>query len=117
MSFKLMNAITSDTIGGEETLSSFETHETLDTPTNGDWILIPTGVQSVAVTLDATSGSGKIQVSSDSLYDITNDTATKVKDWDAGLLTGTLDNDVFFPCTAIRQVNISGTTSIGVRAQ
>lgn len=117
MSYIQMNPLTSDSIGGEEALSSFEAHETLNATGNGQWILIPTGVQSVAITLDATLGSGKIQVSSDSLIDIKNNIASKVIDWDAGIVTNALSNDVFFPCTAIRQVNISGTTSIGVRAQ
>ena len=110
-----MNSINSDSIGGEETRSSFESHETLVATGNGQWIRIPTGVQSVAITLDATLGIGKIQVSSDSLIDIKNDIASKVMDWDAGIVTNAYSNDVFFPCTAIREVNISGTTSIGVR--
>lgn len=82
-----MNPLTSDSIGGEETRSSFEAHETLVATGNGQWIIIPTGVQSVAVTLDATLGSGKIQVSSDSLIDIKNNIASKVMDWDAGMVT------------------------------
>ena len=109
-----MNSINSDSIGGEETRSSFEAHETLVATGNGQWILIPTGVQSVAITLDATLGIGKIQVSSDSLIDIKNDIASKVMDWDAGIVTNAYSNDVFTRITNFYKKMIDIDTRLNI---
>ena len=100
--------------GGVMTFA-FEFQESIATPSDGDWILIPDDIRSVAVALNVTTGTGKIQTTVDSVAKVQAGTATPI-DWDDGVVA--VDTaDVFAPVTAVRQVNASGTTEIQVRAQ
>lgn len=95
----------------------YEEIETLSTPGTGDVFLLPDGsgkIDGLLVNLIISSGSGKVQYSLSTREKIIADNAVW-KDWDSGVITATTD-DVFYPVSAIRQVNISGITTIEVRA-
>lgn len=88
----------------------------LSSPGNGVSVLVPTQVQSISVALIlGGSSSGKVQSTLSPIEDVINDTAIWL-DWSAGIVSFTTA-DVAKPVTAIRQVNISGTTQILMRAQ
>lgn len=83
---------------------------TLSAPGNSDSILTPRGVQSVLVTLSTSGGEGKVQYTMSSVAEVKADTANWI-DWDAGSVTSDTD-DVLYPVTAIRMVNVSGSTTM-----
>jgi hypothetical protein len=83
---------------------------------NGGSVLIPTQVQNIAVALVVGgSSTGKVQTTVSPLADVESDNAVWL-DWDAGVVS-TNTADVAKPVTAIRQVNVSGTTQLLMRAQ
>lgn len=87
------------------------------TPSNGGSVLVPTQIRTISVQLIVGgSSSGKLQITLSSLQDVIDDNAVKWDDWDAGIITS-ITSDVTQPVTAIRQVNISGTTQLLMRAQ
>jgi hypothetical protein len=95
---------------------AFEYDETLDAPGNGKYILIPANIKGVSVTLGLDAAStGKVQASTSTIYDIKDDNAIWV-DWDYGIVSST-SQDYMLPATAIRQVNLSGSTKLELRAQ
>ena len=94
---------------------AWEYKDELTAPANGDSVIIPTTVKSVAVTLEVSAGTGKVQATTSLLSEVENDTAVWV-DWDAGEVAVTTQDGVA-PVTAIRQVNATGTTRFIVRAQ
>ena len=102
-------------INDEQDQKSWYYQETLTSPGNGKWILKPNGTDGIGVTLVISSGVGKVQATTDSIDNIIADTATAV-DWDLGTVSGT-NQDSCVQLTAVRQVNISGTTIIKVVAQ
>jgi len=102
-------------INDEKDEKSWYHEETLSSPGNGRWVLKPNGTDGMGCTLLISSGSGKLQATTDSLDSIYADTATAV-DWDLGMVSGT-SQDVAIQITAVRQVNESGTTTLKVVAQ
>jgi hypothetical protein len=94
---------------------AWEVFEQLDAPGNGMWHLVPSGCQSIQIMLFPIEGSGKIQITMDRVNNVKNGIACFV-DWDNGIVDSTTTEAVM-PVTAIRQVNVSGTTKLTMRAQ
>lgn len=92
--------------------------ETLTSPGNGEWIIIPVSVdgrREAAVTLSGTSTwSGRVEGTNSPMSQVEDDTAIPVI-WPDGVVSQTT-NRILFTFTAIRQVNITGTTTIEVNA-
>ena len=92
--------------------------EVLDSPGNGEWILIPynrNGQREAAVTLSGTaSWSGRVEGTNSPVSDVRDDTAVAVA-WPDGTVNAAT-NRILFTFTAIRQVNITGTTRLEVNA-
>ncbi len=93
----------------------WEYEDILKSPGSGDWILIPSHIQSVSYTFKVTGGSGKIQFTTDKIDVVKNGTPEPI-DSDDGIVT-TIATDVIFPVTAIRIVNIEGICKLTVRVQ
>lgn len=100
---------------GERDTFAWEFEEILNSPGDGDWIMVPNDVGAIAVTLSPTAGSGKIQTTTDKIDVVKNGSPVAI-DWDDGVVAIST-HDVFFPITAFRMVNVTGTTKITVRAQ
>jgi len=84
--------------------------DALAAPGDGDAVLIPPGSLDVQVTLIPTAGSGKIQATYDPYADVLADPdAVNWVDWDAGVVAAITQDSVKGP-SAIRQVNVSGST-------
>lgn len=113
MSTVTMNEIR-DSINSEKLELGWEYEETLSSPGNGVWIKNPNGILGSAVTLEISGGSGKVQATTSLMSKVDADLAVGV-DWAQGVVTGTIQ-DYVIPVTAIRQVNVSGTTKITVRS-
>ena len=96
--------------------NAFELEQVLDQAENGDWIIVPDGVQSVSVTLIPSSATAKVQTTTDNVDTVKNGSPDAV-DWDYGSVT-VLTSDVFWPVTALRLVQEStGSSKLKVRAQ
>lgn len=106
MASKLMSFFTF----GKRTGGVKEFDETLSSPGNTDWIFIPRGVDSVPVALNPTAGEGRIEYTLSNVETVKSGSPV-VKAWDSGNVT-TYTDDTLFPITAIRMVNISGTTQM-----
>lgn len=102
-------------INDEADQKSWYYEETLASPGNGKWILKPNGTDGMGVTLVISSGVGKVQATTDSIDNIIAGTETAV-DWDLGTVSGTTQ-DSCIQLTAVRQVNISGTTTLKAVSQ
>ena len=102
-------------VNDEKSEKAWFHEEELSSPGNGAWILKPNGTSGMGVTLSISSGSGKVQATTDSIDKVINDTAEGV-DWDLGTVSGTVQ-DTAIQLTAVRQVNISGTTTIKAVSQ
>lgn len=102
-------------VQGESHKHAWEFKEILSSSGNGEWVLIPAGVEGVSETLKIAAGEGKIQRTTSPIADIENSIEVAI-DWDKGSIVAT-DTDVSYPSTAIRQVNVSGTTTLLLRAQ
>lgn len=96
---------------------AFEYDETLATGKTSNPIIIPDNIKSISVVLDIDTASGKVQYTLNKLADVISDTDVVWQDWDNGTISTTAD-DVFYPVTAIRFTNASGTaTRLMLRAQ
>jgi len=95
---------------------SWDYKDTLSSSGNGNAVIIPPGVDSVQVALMPTAGSGKIQATLDKYEDVIDDPdAVDWVDWPSGVIAiGTQDS--VNPPTAVRQVNVTGTTKMNVVA-
>lgn len=82
---------------------------------NGVSVLVPNNIKSIQTTLIISAGSGKIQTTTSSVAKVIAGTATWF-DWIKGVIAAT-DQDSCKPVAAIRQVNISGTTTMQLRTQ
>lgn len=83
---------------------------------NGPSVIIPTQIRTVSVRLLVSgSSSGNVQYSLSTLAEVLADTAIW-QEWDSGVVTAHT-TDTANPVTAIRQVNVSGTTQLELRAQ
>lgn len=85
-------------------------------PSNGNPVLIPDNVKVVSTTLEVNTGEGKLQATTNKVANVESDTDVVWVDWDAGSVTVTTQ-DACSPVTAIRMVNVSGTTRLMMRAQ
>lgn len=93
----------------------WEYEETLTSPGGGASIIIPVDVKTIVVTLQANSGSGFVETSTNLLADVISDTDVVWAIWDNGLVSTTIQ-DTASAVTAIRQFNATGTTRMMVRA-
>lgn len=82
---------------------------TLSAPADGDSVLVPTGIVNVNAAIFIATGEGKIQFTFDTKAKVEADTANWF-DWDAGNVTAPTTSSFFQDMTAIRGVNVSGTT-------
>jgi len=104
-----------DSLNSEKDEKQFFYTEELTSPGNTDWILKPNGTDGMGVTLEISSGSGKVQATTSSVDDCIANTAVAV-DWDLGTVSGTVQ-DSCIQVTAIRAVNESGTIKLHAVAQ
>ena len=94
----------------------YEYEDTLAGGGNGDWILIPVDVRSVAVTCSAVGTTAKVQTTTDLVASVEADTAVGV-DWDDGAISSATSGSCV-PPTAIRLVQTgAGSSKLTVRAQ
>jgi len=102
-----------DTINSENIEKSWYYKETKSSPGNGQWILKPNGTIAMGLML-AVTGSGKVQATNSSIDEI--EAGTEIAfDWPQGIVIINTVDEVT-QVTAIRQVNISGTTILLVTA-
>lgn len=101
--------------GGLEDVFAYEYNGTLTAAGNGEWVLIPNAIGSITIILEVTAGSGYVEVTNDTVYEVKQNTAVGLG-WDDGTVTQTTQS-VVLPVTAIRQVNVTGTTTLKLRAQ
>jgi hypothetical protein len=87
-----------------------EFDETLAAPGNSDWILVPKGKSTVSVALNPTAGSGYVEYTLSNVATVKTGSPVAVI-WDAETVT-TYTDDVLFKVTAMRLVNVSGTTQM-----
>ena len=117
MSEVYMTRVTIDRYDKRIDAQGFEYEETLSSAVNGAAVIIPDSVKNISVTLVITGGgSGKMQSTTNKLADVISDTGVVWVDWDAGVIAATAQ-DAMLPATAIRMVNVSGTTRVLIRAQ
>jgi len=85
---------------------AWEIEINLNAPGNSDWIIIPEKVQNISATVSfQDGGTGKIQTSTDTVYEIENDNFIAV-DWPWSEISTTLQKTCK-PPTAIRAVQIN----------
>lgn len=113
MSISLM-VKTRASIEDELSQYSWQFSELLSTPGNGSSILIPNGAVGVGIMLYIQSGSGKLQTTTDTIESVYDGSAIWV-DSPVGVVDATFQ-DYAKGITAIRQVNVSGTTRLLLRA-
>lgn len=99
----------------EKATNAWEYKETLSVAGNGVSVLLPPDLDDVTVTLEVSAGSGKVQATTSTVADVKSDVAVWV-DWTAGTVTQTTQ-DYCKPPTALRMVNVSGVTTLHLRAQ
>ena len=102
-------------VDDEKSEKAWYYEQTKSTPGNGAWILKPNGTLGMGVTFVPTLGSGSVEATTDSIDKCNAGTAVGVA-WDFGTVSGTTQ-DSAVQLTAVRQVNISGSTVIKVVAQ
>jgi hypothetical protein len=84
------------------------------TDTAGDWILIPK-CQKIIATIDATSGSSKLQVTNDIDNVNAAGTVAGIIDWDEGVISSAIAGVEIAPVMAVRQVISAGTATLYLR--
>jgi len=88
---------------------------TLSSPANGDSVLIPVTAEKIIATLYVSpGGNGKIQTTTNKIADVKTDTNVVWVDWDSGSVDSTVQ-DSTLSVTAIRQINVAGTTRMMLR--
>ena len=95
---------------------SYYFKEKLLSASNGEWVLIPNGVEMISIILAAPAGGGKIQVTNDYAAVAASTTPEDLLDWDNGAISNTTESSRVSPVYAIRQVNTSGTTTMTIFA-
>jgi hypothetical protein len=102
-------------IRGEQYEFSWEAKIELSSVGNSSWHAIPKGIKSVAFTISPNpTGSGKVQITTDTIVDIENDIALAV-DWPSGTVSEVVQ-DACVAVTAFRLVNVSGDMKLTARA-
>ena len=96
---------------------AFEINITFDSPGFSEWIIIPEQIATIAVTVSFQSGgTGRIQSTTDKVYDIKTGTPTEV-DWPFGVVEDTFQA-VCDPPSAIRAELVTpGIMTLTIRAQ
>jgi len=96
---------------------SYQYSEELEEAGNGSTIIVPANVAGVSIELEVSGGEGKVQATLTPFDDIiiTEDNADWF-DWIHGSVVVTTQGRCK-PVTALRQVNVSGTTVLKLRAQ
>lgn len=95
---------------------SWDKKETLNSPGNGDAIIIPNGAREVIINMCPDGGIGKVQYTLDPYQDVIDDPDNvEWLDWDIGEVVLPAQ-DCFYSPVAIRQVNIAGTTKLTIVA-
>jgi len=83
---------------------------------NGNWIIIPDNIRSVNAVLEITAGEGKLQTTKNKIADVIAGTDIVAIDWKLGSVIATAEDEHTGRVTAIRMVNISGTTRMLLNA-
>lgn len=115
MAVVYMTRVTISTYEDNVNNQGWEYKDTKASTGNGNSIIIPTCVKKISLTLEMTSGSGKVQTTTSKLADVVGGTEAWV-DWTSGSVSANT-REVFDPVTAVRLVNTSGTIYLSVRAQ
>lgn len=90
----------------------FEIDETLSIPGETDWIIIPRGIDETEVGLNPTlSGNGRIEYTLSNVSDVIANSNIIAESWSKGNVISYADT-IFGKITAVRMVNISGTTQM-----
>lgn len=103
---------------GEKDEYTAEKTVSLSSVANGDWILVPMGINYLSMTLIPTGGGkGKVQFTTDTLAVVKAGTAETAIDWPAGeVAVNTSDRCI--PVTALRLVQtFAGATKLTIRGQ
>ena len=87
------------------------------TDTDGDWIKIPAGVDTITAILDATSGASKIVVTNDIDGLRSSGDTTSIIEWDEGVLTSSIFGVEISNVAAVKQVISSGTATLHLVAK
>lgn len=106
-------------VQGEASDLAWQASDALAGAGNGKAIIIPDGVNTVAVTVVPSGGaSAKVQATTDLINLVEQESASVVwVDWDAGLVSANTQ-DYCVPVTAIRLVQSgAGASTLSVRAQ
>ena len=92
----------------------FQNSEELGAPGNGAWFIFPAGTSN-SVILSST-GDGRIEFTNASQTDIeaNNVPATEIVSWTNGNIGVAIKSASAIQCSAIRQVNLSGTTHLSL---
>ena len=115
MAIKYMTTVNIAGYGAEKDKLGWEYADSLNSASNGDTVIIPDNVRFVSVALLITAGSGYVEATISKLADVLAGTGVWVV-WDKGTITSSAQ-DSCIPVTALRQVNVSGTTKLQLRAQ
>lgn len=96
---------------------AYEYSVTMTGAGSSDSILVPTGVSTITITIEGTSGgTGSVYTTTDTIETVTNGSPTW-EEWEAGQVVGPLSG-VFYPVTAFKMYQaVNGTTKMTARAQ
>lgn len=101
---------------GEDKQIGWEFSESV-TSGNGTSIIIPPGCVAVGVTVKVTSGTCKVQASTDKIVTIKAGSGETWIDWDKGSVAANNQDEVSPGASAIRLVAAGGTSEIKVIAK
>src|SRR4030042_1917418 len=116
MAIKYMKTVNIPDYNSINDLKGWEYEDVLESPGNGDTVIIPDMVNSVNAVLEITAGEGKIQSTKSKLEDVLVDNNVVWIDWVLGSVIATAEDEHTGRVTAIRQVNTSGTTRMLLNA-
>jgi hypothetical protein len=103
-------------IPGEKDELAWEIRDELSASGNGNTILVPDGIDGIAISVEPTTAQAKFQYTMSTLAEVLSGNAVWY-DSDTGLSSVNY-NDVIFPCTAIRLVQSgAGSSILNARAQ
>lgn len=95
--------------------SDWEYKDSLESPGEGPSMVVPVGVKNLEVFFTVENGGiGKVQHTVSTQEDLIAGQAVWI-DWDIGEI-GENSQDSSTPVTALRQVNVTGTTTLTVKA-
>ena len=102
---------------GETNQESWEFSEIIASA-NGNSIIIPPGCAAVGITVKRTSGTYKVQATTDKIYTIKNvpGDVTWI-DWDLGTLSANAQDELSIAASAVRIITTGGVSEIKVAAK